>query len=690
MRKIESLLTALMLMIVISAFAPTIRAQEPWEDPESGNEQIDRRTGQLKAKSSPALPEQIQIMSRVMTGLMEFLQSEVVAYMSTWAMYMAQLLSGLILLFSFLRVWRENSGKGENLYWWFARLGICLGLLTSSIFLINEMVGVGKDIAVGSSTNSVVFRFYDRMQSNFTESYAKIAQNTFKVRIPGEQDPFAVKPIDSAEQFLGVIFDQQGTVRDFNNHLKDSTWLMPKLFAWLGACRGILEFGDLWLMTLSGVVLLGIKVFAPIAVALAIDQRLAQRISYQFLWGTIVLTIIWPTVSYFIRGLAYMFGNVAMSLGDSAPVYVWNEATFQAFRSVQSQPVYTVLFACFTMTIAALCLWLSPVIAYQLSTGRIYEGISNAASTFAGAMIGTAIELYSSISAAKYSQEAAQMQANAGYESDTKRAGGERRAADLATGATRELSVSQVKANQIAQLASTYANLGFQKKSIESDRSFQIVGNLAQARLTNKNIEAGLTKDKEENRISTGQQIRNSGGDAVGGAYSIGGGALGSILGGPGGAVPLGSAVSSYIQLKGNEKRMDMHQDASLEAQKERNTNLETVAGAQQLNQDKFAIEMNAGTNRRAAALVGAAQVSAQQTAGGINRSTTIQLGGIDRSTEMHLQANQVRYDAQVEAAGITRGAAIEAARLHAIESVIRSMGSKIARDIEGGMVLRY
>src|SRR5262245_1539139 len=105
-RKIRSLFAIFMLLSIISAFTPVALAQGeaigPWADPDyPGDEQIDRKTGQLKAKSSPALPEQIQLMSRRMTGLVEFLQSEVVAYTGAWAMQMAQLLAGLILLFSF-------------------------------------------------------------------------------------------------------------------------------------------------------------------------------------------------------------------------------------------------------------------------------------------------------------------------------------------------------------------------------------------------------------------------------------------------------------------------------------------------------------------------------------------------------------------------------------------------------------
>jgi Domain of unknown function (DUF4158) len=62
----------------------------------------------------------------------------------------------------------------------------------------------------------------------------------------------------------------------------------------------------------------------------------------------------------------------------------------------------------------------------------------------------------------------------------------------------------------------------------------------------------------------------------------------------------------------------------------------------------------------------------------------------INRGADMERHASVVRYDAQIEAAGITRGAAIEANRIHMMESVVRTVGSKIAKDIEGGMVLRY
>ncbi|HZN12092.1 MAG TPA: hypothetical protein VFC61_10455, partial [Blastocatellia bacterium] len=394
-------------------------------------------------------------MNRRASGLVAFLQSEVVAYFTAWAERMAQVLASVIILFSFLRVWRENQGKGANLFWWFARLAVCLGLIGSGPWLVNEMYDLGRDVAVGPSADSVVYRFYDRMQANFAESYAKIARGTFTVKVDGKD--FIVTPVEGGDAFLGVLYDQESTIRDFNNRLTDSTWLLPRLFAWLGVCRGILEGGDLWLVVLAGVLLLAFKVVAPFAVVLSIDQRLAQRVSYPFLWGAVVLALVWPALSYFIRGLAYLCGNVAMALGDSSPVYVWNEATMQAFRSAGSQPVYAVLFSCFTMTVAALCLWVSPVVAYQLSTGRVYEGVSNAASSWAGAVVGAVAEWYGANSAAKLGREAAQVQATAGYEAETTRAGGELRAADLAARARQVTATGQVRGGQIAQLGQIYA-----------------------------------------------------------------------------------------------------------------------------------------------------------------------------------------------------------------------------------------
>jgi hypothetical protein len=669
------------------ATSPAAHAQEissqPWECPECPPEQIDRSTGGLRAKSSPGLPEQIQIMGRRMTGLMELLQNAVVRDFTDWAMSFSQILAGGLWLFFLLKVFRESGGKGDSLYWWFPRLGVCMGLLLSSIMLVNEMVDIGKGIAVGPTTNSSAFKFYDRMQANFNESYALIAQNQFKVRVPGQSEPYAVKPVSGDGMFLGVVYDQQSTARDLNNNLKDTTWLLPRLYAWLGVCRGLLEFADFVLMILAGVTIMAAKIFAPFAVVLAVDRDMAKRISYPFFYGVVVLTIVWPTVSYFIRGIAYMFGNVAMALGDSAPAYVWNEATMQAFRDASAQPVYTVAFACFTMAISAIALFFSPVIAYQISTGRLYEGITNAVSTAAGMVSGFVMEAATSIRASLLSQDAARIQAQAGFDSETTRAGGERQAADLAVKGRQIASESGVEGNRFAQLANAYASQRMQTGSINADKAYQLDSTKLQRNLTTGNQDAGWMRDLEENRISYMQQSKNLDADKFGAIADGAGGVLKAIpLAGEAGASVVGGAARFGGAV--------IRQDAADMAFDLRNKNTGDFRDWSNQNQDTFVEDMTPVIENRAREMTRVVNASTSQIVGGVNHSADVQLTGIRQDAELQLQANQTRYDAQTQAAGITRGAAIEAARLHTEEQITRAIGSKLARDIESAMTLRY
>jgi hypothetical protein len=618
-----------------------------------------------------------------MTGLMEFLQNAVVRDFTDWAMSFSRYLAGGLWLFFFLKVFRESGGKGENLYWWFPRLGICMGLLLSSVMLINEMVDIGKGVAVGPSTNSSAFKFYDRMQANFSESYSLIAQHQFKVRVPGQSEPYAVQPLTGDGLFLGVLYDQQSTARDFNNNLKDTTWVLPRLYAWLGACRGLVEFADFVLMILASVTIMAAKIFAPFAVVLAVDRDMAKRISYPFVYGVVVLTIIWPTVSYFIRGLAYLFGNVAMALGDSAPAYVWNEATMQAFRGASAQPVYTVAFACFGMTISAIALFFSPVIAYQISMGRLYEGVTNAVSTAAGMVSGFALEAATSIRGSLLSQDAARIQAQAGFEAETKRAGGERQAADFGVKGRQLAAEANIEGNRFSQLASAYGSQKTQVGSINADKAYQIAANNEQRDFAVGNQLTSFVREKEDNRINYQQQYEGAGGDLVATGYNTVGGVIEGIP-------QLGKSMGSVVGGVGNGFNTLIHLEAGHKAYTERENNISNFMDGMTQGQEVYAEHMNTITETKATSMTNTVNAATNQIVGGINTSANMQLAGVRQEAEMGLQANQARYDAQIQAAGITRGASIEAARLHVEEQLTRAIGGKLARDIENAMTLRY
>jgi len=109
-------------------------------------------------------------------------------------------------------------------------------------------------------------------------------------------------------------------------------------------------------------------------------------------YGLIALTLVWPSVSKIIRIVAYMWGNVAMAVGDSSPLYVWDFNTIRAITDPLAQPQYTIAFAAFAMGLGALCLYGTPFISLYLLSGRIYESVATVTSSWMGAIVGTGFD----------------------------------------------------------------------------------------------------------------------------------------------------------------------------------------------------------------------------------------------------------------------------------------------------------
>jgi hypothetical protein len=87
---------------------------------------------------------------------------------------------------------------------------------------------------------------------------------------------------------------------------------------------------------------------------------------------------------------------------------------------------------------------------------------------------------------------------------------------------------------------------------------------------------------------------------------------------------------------------------------------------------------------------IGAANAGAYQAVDGVTRGTSITIGGINQGASLERKANTITFQGSVQAAGQVRDAAFEAARLHALSSVISSVGHNVARNLEHGLTLRY
>ncbi|HZS44216.1 MAG TPA: hypothetical protein VFC63_03885, partial [Blastocatellia bacterium] len=203
----------LLTTAVIGVFCATATGQTSTQ-PQTGGQSFSDMVAGLSIRASQLMP---------------YLQNEIIGKLAGWIQNLAIVLSSLIILGSFLRVWRENHGQGANLFWWFARLGVCFSLLLSGPLVIQTMYQVGRDIArgnelAGKDGQSLLYEFYTEQRDSFNESYSKLTQGTFTVNVDGQDFPIA--PSDGNNTFLGVVFDQEGTVRDLRNKMNDSTWMM--------------------------------------------------------------------------------------------------------------------------------------------------------------------------------------------------------------------------------------------------------------------------------------------------------------------------------------------------------------------------------------------------------------------------------------------------------------------------------
>lgn len=662
--------------------------------------------------SQPAqsLADNIAALSVRAANLLSVLQSEFVARLMEWVELIAEGLAGVVLLYSFARLWREARGVGVDAVWWLARLGICLFLLGSGPYLVDQLYLVGREVAEGSEMTgpggeSLLFEYYQAQRESFNESYQEFAEGHFTVEVAGETLELEGAPSNtSTGGLLGVVYDTEATVRDVDRKLDVTSYKMETLFSLFNAARVIIDGANFWLIVLGAILMVVAKLLAPFAVAVAIDQKLAHKFTYPFAWGVMVLTLFWPSVSYALRALAYLFGNIAMAVGDSVPLYVWHAASMAAVRSPLQHPAYTLVIAAFGMVIIGAMLWVSPFITGWLVAGKFYEGVTMVASGFAGAVIGTGVEAYSQSAAEAVRTQAARQQADAGYQADVTRATGEYGGANLATRARQTMAVAGVRGNQAAQLGQIYAAQTNQVMSAQAGMLFGVNSAAATAALSKAETKVRTAQgvsDLRVDQVKGTENIENTrsadtlrwygdktimGSDYLGKTVR-GDSKQGSTRSTAGAAIEmLGGGAGLYMQRKSIQDRAGGQQKALDKATESHVSNREQAAQGHYTNQDVYLQQMTENHQQYAAGQTAAANRAAGQAAGGVNRGAAIQIGGIDRGTEMELQGNKVRFDAQVKASDITRDAAVQAAKLNALANMMSRVGSKMAQEIEQGM----
>ncbi|MBO0783862.1 MAG: hypothetical protein J2P37_34075, partial [Ktedonobacteraceae bacterium] len=481
-----------------------------------------------------------------------------------WLENLSWTLAALVIMFGFARLWRENAGAGVDVFWWFGRVGIVFAFMGTSLTIISTLDTIGQEIAWGGSggngDTAVLHRFYDNQRKAFEEGYRRFTKGHFTVEPTGEN----IKPYPGGEEaVLGVLIDVTSSPQGINHKFQSLSHDMPFLFSLLSFARGILAFGDLWLFLLGGFLMIAVRLAAPVMIALAIDRNLAQKISYPFTWGVIVLTLVWPVVSQLIRALAYMGGNLAMSLDSSDVVYQWDPQTMQQIMTSGAEPYHTVILAVLIMTVAGLSLWASPLIAYRVASGQIYESVSSTISGWMGAIVGAGIEFYSASAAAQITRQAEQMQALGGFNAEMMRAEAGKAAGDLG-----------IRARQSEKLAQIFGQRDQQMSLANAGRDFQNNAAYQQYMQTYRTMMAARTKENSDNRVAAHQQLGMQKWGAIGEALSIGGRNM-SPLGMGGGKIGDGAFIGLALQHYGNYFRWLGQGQAVIKGASERTGNIE-------------------------------------------------------------------------------------------------------------------
>lgn len=269
-----------------------------------------------------SLSDNIAALSQRAGSLIPYINNEIVSKLIGWFELLAWVFGNCLAGFAMLRIAREDNGEGANLYWWLGRLALFFMLSGTGLAIVNGLSVIGNEIANGneSGQRSTLQNLYLAQRDSFNDSYSKFQQNLFTVKVDGRET--AVNPVQvNSESILGILVDTDSTIQNFDQKADVSQWNISTMMSWLTFERALLEFGDLILVILGAALTLALKLAMPFMIACIVDKQIASKTTYPFFYGVIALTLIWPTVSKIIRIVAYMWGNVAMAVGDSSPLY---------------------------------------------------------------------------------------------------------------------------------------------------------------------------------------------------------------------------------------------------------------------------------------------------------------------------------------------------------------------------------
>ncbi len=605
-------------------------------------------------------------------------------------------LAVIVMMASFARLFRENDGASRDLFWWCFRLAIIFTLFGNGKTILDAAGQIGYDIV-----NVTEFRkvFWDA-ELEFNANYEKFTEGMFLVR-----------SVKNPEEVIGAIASENANFRDITKMLDVSSWNLSNVFIGVTVGRFLLEFAQIFLAILSAVLLIGLRLFAPFAIAVAIDRNLAQRISYPFAWSAVVFTLITPLVSHILGLAVYATGNLAFRIiGPEAGVFRLDASgAITGDPAMINQAVYACLILITLMVLGALLLLSSPYISYKLAYGQVFEALSTTASGWMGAFAATGLEVAGVKYGTALQRQAGEARIEGQYQAEQARALAIRDAGNLTNRAQQLLGLQSAAASRSQSLgaiaggyamsvqateAQRVASLGL----IEQARRQQVTGLLADRSFGEQQTHIGMRREENDLRIAQTERgtsiVSSRAMDIAEGAA----GTMGAIeapslstLSGMRESIKMGAAPARMF----NETSINnITADARVEnLRRARGEHIENYEFTGQMRIDaaeQYAVNAGRIAEVQSSAMKVAAATQRNVAAGGVERGYRQQLMGVNSAYQLNLEANQANFAGAMKAAELVQASGMKAVKLEQMSQIVTTLSRDLARRTEQALTIRY
>jgi hypothetical protein len=664
--------------------APLVMAQSPTPSPAPANG--------ANVAGADALTELVIVAGNMLPRVQEAIESPLVKGLENLAFWIAV----IVMLFSFARLFRENDGATKDLFWWCFRLAIVFTLFGTGRAIINTWSQIGYDIVNVTEFRRVLWD----AELEFNTNYDKFTEGMFLVKATSTSDAIAALTTDDVN------------LRNIANAASNpSAWSLPNIFIGVTIGRAILQFSSVFLALLSALILIALRLFAPFAIALAIDRGLAQRISWPFAWSAAVFTMVTPLVSHVIGYIVYQVGNMALTIikPESQIFALAADGSITGDPNMVGPATAACVVLIVLMIVSALLLLASPYISYKLAFGQIFEAVSGTAAGWMGALTATGIEIAGITFGSALQRQASETRIEGQAQAEIARAMAAREASDLQSRAHKILGLQSASASRVQSLGAIAGGYAMalqmneaQRQAttglIEQSRQQQVIGILADRSYGQR--QAGIQASREERdlRITQGQQNISTLAnrtldmtDHLAGGFARLGGASAPLLPAAEEATKIiTSGARGVADISINNATTDARVGSVRIAGNSQSENVESTTKMREYAADIYADRAMTITNQQAAANNAAARINRDLAAGGVESAYRKQVQGVTQAYQLSLDANQVNLSGALKAAQIMQSSGMKAVRLDQMAQIVSTLSRDLARRTELAMTLRY